>query len=214
MPTAITNLPEETRDELEGDYSSLTNFVVSLPTIVPAVLNEIEQGGSVVVSIVTELIQNPSGELTVLVDDVETVPDNVLGDIETVAGEIASGIECLFKDCAAASATNTAQLHLVSDCQNIVAAPTSTLPAMTSPASGVTSTALATVTSTPLVVATSNMPTVTSTTAGGPNNRSSTPSLAPGGGNLSSEANVIGWKRSTTWAVLIALTSVVAFQVG
>ena len=170
-PDAIKNLPEETWDEIKGDYASLTDFVISLPTVVPEVLNDIEQGGTVVVSIITELIQNPGGALTVLLDGAETVFDDVIGDIKTVAGEIVSGIECLFEDCAAktTAVTNTAEMNLVSNCQNVLAAATSTTGAATS-------TALAGRTSS-IPAATSTTPTATSTIPAATNTLTATDTL-------------------------------------
>ena len=224
VPTAIVDLPEETWDEIEDDFDALTSFIVSLPTIVPAVLDDIEQGGEVVVSIITELIQNPGGALTVFVDDVETVFDNVLGDIETVAGEVLTGIECLFGDCPAATATptNTAQANLISACNNVLASPTAPPAATSTPAAATIST-LAAETSY-LAATTSSLAAETSTlaaaigtlsTTGGTLPTTTSPSsTAPsgtGGSDAENGAGAIGQKGPAAWGLLAALVGAVVF---
>jgi len=143
FPEAFADIAGQLVGDVESDFEALTNFVMATPTLAPVVLNDIEQGGEDVVSIVEELAVNPGAALTMFIDDVETVVQEVWGaivtigedivsEVEQIGGDILTDVECLFGDCPAA-ATTTAQAALMSNdqaavvlsqsCQQILASP-------------------------------------------------------------------------------------------
>ncbi|MCJ1403070.1 hypothetical protein MMC11_006293 [Xylographa trunciseda] len=143
FPQAFEQIGSEIVGEVESDFASLTSFILSLPTLAPEILNDLEQDGENVVSVIGELFTNPGAAITVIIGDVETVVQDVWGDIETVGGHILCffGMDC--PSTAAATVVNTAAMMLSSTCQGILAAaPTVTTTAgaaqTTTPASPVT----------------------------------------------------------------------------
>ncbi|MCJ1475390.1 mucin 5B, oligomeric mucus gel-forming [Lambiella insularis] len=101
--------------DAEDDFASLTSLIVSLPTLAPEILNEIEQGGDDVAGFVDELVTNPAAAFTVVVGGVEAV----VGAVETFV----TGIPCNFGiDCPATTTQpNSAAMVLSSTCQGILA---------------------------------------------------------------------------------------------
>jgi len=64
VPGAIEDLGEDVWKEIKDDWSAVTDFVESLPTLAPQVLQEIVQDAGDVVSVVEEIITNPAAALT------------------------------------------------------------------------------------------------------------------------------------------------------
>ncbi|MCJ1315219.1 hypothetical protein MMC15_000535 [Xylographa vitiligo] len=154
FPQAFEQIGDEIIGDVESDFASLTSFILSIPTLAPAILDDLVQDGEDVVSVVGELFTNPGAAVTVIVGGVESVIEDIWGDIETIGGEIA----CFFgQDCPSAAATtlgNTAAMMLSSTCQGILAdAPvvtsTTYAAATSTPASPLTTPAAPTITTPP-----------------------------------------------------------------
>ncbi|MCJ1292631.1 Syntaxin-binding protein 3 [Xylographa carneopallida] len=129
FPQAFEQIGGEIVGQAESDYASLTSFILSLPTLAPAILDDLVQDGEDVVSVVGELFTNPEAAVTVIVGGVESVVSDIWGGIETVGDEIL----CFFgQDCptiAATTVANTGAMMLSSTCHGILAnapAPTTT----------------------------------------------------------------------------------------
>ncbi|MCJ1414673.1 Mucin-5B [Xylographa parallela] len=130
FPQAFEQIGSEIVGDVESDFASLTSFILSIPTLAPEILEDLVQDGEDVVSVIGELFTNPEAAVTVIIGGVESVVNDVWGDIETVGGDIL----CFFGlDCPSAAATtvvNTAAMMLSSTCQGILAS----APAMTTTA--------------------------------------------------------------------------------
>jgi hypothetical protein len=64
IPGAIEDLGEDVWKEIKDDWSAVTDFVESLPTLAPQILQGIVQDAEDVVSVVEEIITNPAAALT------------------------------------------------------------------------------------------------------------------------------------------------------
>ncbi|MCJ1396208.1 hypothetical protein MMC18_009097, partial [Xylographa bjoerkii] len=73
FPQAFEQLGSEIVGEAESDFASLTNFILSIPTLAPEILNDLEQDGEDVVSVIGELFTNPGAAVTVIISGVESV---------------------------------------------------------------------------------------------------------------------------------------------
>jgi hypothetical protein len=122
VPAVIENLASDVWSEIEGDWSVVTDFIVSLPTLAPEVLEEIVQDGEGVVSVIGEIFTNPGAAITVIESGVE----EVVSDITSVGGDVISFVKCLFGDCSTPSSPPNAAATLSASCQAIMAAATTT----------------------------------------------------------------------------------------
>ena len=143
FPAFLQDVASSLSSEAESELNSLVGFVGELPKLAPEILGDLEQDAEDVVSVVGELVTNPGAAITVIVGGVESVVEDIWGDIETIGGEIITGIECLFGDCPTAAVSTPAEiLALKSSCLSISAA-AATAPALTTtyPAEPTTTTA-------------------------------------------------------------------------
>ncbi|KAG0645115.1 hypothetical protein D0Z07_9119 [Hyphodiscus hymeniophilus] len=123
VPGIIEDLTDDVWDEIKDDWTAVTDFVESIPTLAPAILEDIIHDGEDVVSIVGDIFTNPGAAVTAIVNGVESV----ISDIESVGGEVVSGIECLFdkKKCQQSSTADPAAT-ISASCSAILAAATTT----------------------------------------------------------------------------------------
>jgi len=158
-PAFVQDIASSLSSEAESELTSLVDFVGELPKLAPEILGDLEQDADDVVSVIGELVTNPGAAITVIIGGVESVVEDIWGEIETVGGEIITGIECLFGDCPTAVSTPAQILALRSSCLSVSAAAT-TAPALTTiyPAEPTTTVAAATSTTVVVAAATSQEP--------------------------------------------------------
>ncbi|MCJ1390108.1 hypothetical protein MMC18_002966 [Xylographa bjoerkii] len=134
FPQAFEQLGSEIVGEAESDFASLTNFILSIPTLAPEILNDLEQDGEDVVSVIGELFTNPGAAVTVIISGVESVVNDVWGDIETVGGEVLCFFDLDCPSAAVTTAANSAAMLLSNSCQGMLAnAPAVTTTAYAAP---------------------------------------------------------------------------------
>ncbi|MCJ1377694.1 hypothetical protein MMC17_000790 [Xylographa soralifera] len=164
FPQAFEQIGSEIVGEAESDFASLTSFILSIPTLAPEILDDLVQDGEDVVSVIGELFTNPEAAVTVIVGGVESVVNDIWGDIETVGGEIL----CFFgQDCPSAAATtvaNSAAMMLSSTCQGILA----DAPAMSTTAGAAATTTPASPLTTPFAAQSTTITTPPSAATTGP----------------------------------------------
>ncbi|KAF4624536.1 hypothetical protein G7Y89_g13635 [Cudoniella acicularis] len=91
VPGAFENLATELAtdvwEEIQTGFEDVTSFIESLPTLAPAILDNIISDGEDAISVIEELFTNPGGALTVIEGDVMTVISDVdsCNDIMAVA---------------------------------------------------------------------------------------------------------------------------------
>jgi hypothetical protein len=120
MPGIIEDLGDDVWDEIESSWSAVTDFIQSLPTLAPEVLEDIIQDDEDVVSVVGDIFTNPEAAVTVIVSGVEAV----VSDVESVGKVILSGLECFFDSNKCSTADLAATIS--SSCNAILAAATTT----------------------------------------------------------------------------------------
>ena len=131
LPGFLEDVVSSLSSEAESEFNSLVDFVGELPSLAPEILGDLEQDAEDVVSVIGELVTNPGAAVTVIVDGVESVVEDIWGEVETVGGEIITAIECFFGDCTTAAVSTPAEiLALQSSCLSISAAAT-TAPVLT-----------------------------------------------------------------------------------
>jgi len=121
IPGAIEDLGEDIWSDIEDDWSAVEDFIESLPTLAPEVLEDVIQDGEDVVSLIGELVTDPEAALTVIENGVETV----VSDVESVAGGVYTFFKCLFGSCSSSTAADPAAT-LSSSCYAVLAAATTT----------------------------------------------------------------------------------------
>ena len=122
IPDALGGIASQVVSEAGDDLSAVTAFIGGLPTLVPEVFSAIEQDGQEAVSVIGDIVTNPGAAVTLVVNGVESVVDDIGGDIETAVGDIASFFACLGGGCVAsptASSLPGAGGILQSMCANI-----------------------------------------------------------------------------------------------
>ena len=158
-PAFVQDVASSLSSEAKSEFNSLVNFVKELPKLAPEILGDLEQDADDVVSVIGELVTNPGAAITVIIGGVESVVEDIWGEIETVGGEIITGIECLFGDCPTAVSTPAEILALRSSCLSIsAAAATAPAPTITYTAVPTTTTAAAASATVVVVAATSQEP--------------------------------------------------------
>ncbi|OCL11941.1 hypothetical protein AOQ84DRAFT_386467 [Glonium stellatum] len=139
IPAFLGDVVNDLSSEAESEFNSLLGFVEGLPKLAPAILGDIEQDAEDVVSVIGELVTNPGAAVTVIVDGIESVVDDIWGEIKTVGGEIITDIECFFGDCPTAAVSTPAEvLALQSSCSSISAAASTALVSITYAAASTT----------------------------------------------------------------------------
>ena len=98
FPALLQDVASSLSSEAESELNSLVDFIGELPRLAPEILGDLEQDADDVVSVIGELVTNPGAAITVIVGGVESVVEDIWGEIRTVGGEIITGIECLFED--------------------------------------------------------------------------------------------------------------------
>ncbi|KAI9796645.1 MAG: hypothetical protein M1833_006085 [Piccolia ochrophora] len=73
---AFFDVAGELSEEVVAEFSAVTEIIGSIPTLAPAVLSAVEEGGEQAVSIIGELVNNPAAAITVIVDGVKSVVEN------------------------------------------------------------------------------------------------------------------------------------------
>jgi hypothetical protein len=121
VPGIIEYLAEDVWDEIKDDWTAVTDFIESIPTLAPAILEDIIHDGEDVVPIIGDIFTNPKAAVTAIVSGVEVV----VSDIETGVEEVLSCIKCLFKKCNNGSTQNPAAT-ISASCKAILAAATTT----------------------------------------------------------------------------------------
>jgi hypothetical protein len=145
FPSAFAEISTVIVGEASSDFAGFTSFIKAIPTLAPAILSDIEQGGEDVSSIFGELAMNPEAALTLFVNDTETVISEVWAELVTVAGAVETDAEilggeintffgCLFGNCPASACATTdpaafatsdpAALALSQSCANFLPSPT------------------------------------------------------------------------------------------
>jgi len=128
IPGAIEDLGEDVWNEIKGDWSAVTGFIESLPTLAPAILEDIVQDGEDVVSVVEEIITDPGAIITIIEGGVKTV----VSDIESIGGDVTSLFRCLFGCKSTGTTTANPAATLSNSCKSVLAATTTTTHASTS----------------------------------------------------------------------------------
>ena len=159
FPAFVQDVASSLSSEAKSELSSLVDFVGELPKLAPEIIGDLEQDADDVISVIGELVTNPGAAITVIIGGVESVVEDIWGEIETVGGEIITGIECLFNDCPTAVSTPAEILALRSSCLSIsAAAATAPAPTITYPAGPETTITAAASATTVVVAATSQEP--------------------------------------------------------
>lgn len=117
FPEFVTDVAKDLSEEAVEDLQALSNFVINIPKLAPAILANIEEGAEDVVSVIGQLVTDPEAAITVIVGGVESVVESAWDDITSVGGEIVSDIACFFKSCA--ESTPAEVLALVTACDQI-----------------------------------------------------------------------------------------------
>jgi len=95
IPAAVEEIGQAVLNEVEGDYSSVTAFIKSLPSLVPPVLEDIVHDGEDVVGLVETLFEDPGAAVSIIVSDVVSV----VTEVETEVKSIWSDVTCFFGGC-------------------------------------------------------------------------------------------------------------------
>ena len=119
FPEFVSDLVGDLSKEATDDLHALGDFVINIPKLAPAILDDIEGDAGDVVSVIGQLVTDPEAAITVIVGGVESVVEDAWHDITSVGGEIISDIGCLFKNCA--PSTPAEVLALVTACSHISA---------------------------------------------------------------------------------------------
>lgn len=101
---------------------SSDGFIESIPTLAPAILEDIIHDGEDVVSIIGDIFTNPKAAVTAIVSGVEVV----VSDIETVGEEVLSCIESCSKNATMALLKIPPLITISASCKAILAAATTT----------------------------------------------------------------------------------------